>query len=235
MIINGTLKKIRVERTRSLVVGPTELSCPDYRLEGNFAPYNRLADFLWQIISTRVIPSALKKNDVSEKQNEFLESDLMLPASLTILSKNKAGMTEYLLVCMNRDLTTTYRVYFSMDQEIFRRSQYGFLMTDLLATVTAKGVTREFQMTDVTEQGYNAYWELAQALWLIVEDSVALIFDGTEEEDDAQYYFTPRWIGDLGRVSVHLERNENHCHLTGSLADGSYRAEATFTIHEKLG
>lgn len=235
MIINGTLKNIQVERTRSLVVGPVELSCPDYRLEGDFSPYNRLADFLWQIFSTQVIPLTLKQTEASikGKMDFFLENSRMLPANLTILSKNETGMTSYLLVCMDCELTTTYHIRFSMNQEIFRRSHYGFLMTDLVAKVTDKGVEREFQMSDVTEQGYNAYWELAQAFWLIVEDSIMVKFDSTDEEEDATYYFSPRRINKKD-VSVRLEQEGSRYRLTGSLADGSYQAEAVFTAQEKL-
>lgn len=232
MIINGTIRHIRIERTRNLVVSGVTLECPDYRLEGEFSPYNRLADFLWKIISKYVVPSALKLKKSVEFKNYLLPNDVMGSASLTVIADGE-DETQYLLVCVDKKLTTTYRVWFSLDQEIFRKSHYGFLMNDLEAKVIDQGIQRKFKMTDVTEQGYNAYWELSQALWLIVEDSISIKFSGTEEEEDSMYYFRPRRISGMD-IIVQLEKQGDRCSLTGESSDGSYHAEATFSIQEKL-
>lgn len=49
MIINGTMSDIKVKRTRNYFRNATvEINCPDYRLSGEFSPYKRLADFLWE-------------------------------------------------------------------------------------------------------------------------------------------------------------------------------------------
>ena len=233
MIINGTIRHIRIERTRSLEVRGRKLKCPDYRLEGEFSPYNRLADFLWDIFSKFVVPQTLKTERSKGIQDYLLPSNVMGPASLTIISDNEKE-THYLLTCMDKKLTTTYHVRFALDQEIFRNSHYGFVMNDLTAKVTKQGIQRTFEMTDVTEQGYNAYWELSQALWLIVEDSISVKFSGTEEEEeDSLYYFAPKKISGMD-IIVHLEKRGSRYILTGELPNGSYYAEAIFNIQEML-
>ncbi len=54
MIINGTIRDIKVKRTRNLVRGTVDIKCSDYRLEGKFKPYERIEDFFWKIFYSEI-------------------------------------------------------------------------------------------------------------------------------------------------------------------------------------
>jgi len=227
MIINGTMSEIRIERTRNILRGATELKCPDYQLDGEYPAYNRLEDFMWSIISKQVIPSAL------HEEKDFLLDGTMLPANLTVLSESD-GVSKYLLTCTDQQLTTTYHVWFTMDEEIFRRSYYKLEVSNVLITVAdnVEHSKRKLKSIGITEEGMSAYLSFSEAIWSVLVDSIIIEYEGTEEEDDAMFYVTPSWV-DKKALLVRMEKDGSHCHWICELPNGLYRAEATFDL--KMG
>lgn len=231
MILNGTIRNIHVERVQRLAIVPTELSCPDYRLKGNYSPYMRLADFLWQIIIDEILPGQAKEKAFS--LNDFVTTNAMLPASLTVLF-NDNGDKHCQLVCMDKNLTVTYSVRLTLTEEFFRSCHYGFHISDANVEVNDKGIKRVFKcLSEIDEQGSYVYWDLAQILWYLVEDSLAVKFNDTDEEPASMFYLRPQRI-EPKDISVQLVVSGDRYHLIGTIPDGSYRSEASFTLQEKL-
>lgn len=237
MIINGTMSEIKVQRTRNLLRKSIEVDCPDYRLEGEFPIYNRLEDFLWTIISKNVLPMALKEANGLDKKDPFLMDGEMLPATMTLLSVTESELSvndyqnHYLLTCMDKQLTTTYHVWLTVNEELFRRSDYKFKVTDVKARVKdeLEKTNREFTSVGITEEGFGAYKNLSADLLDLISSCIMIEFEGTDEEDDAMFYVIPRWV-DKNALLIYTEKVADRYRCIAELPNGQFRASATFNL-----
>ncbi|MEN2360618.1 hypothetical protein [Levilactobacillus brevis] len=227
MIINGTMSNIKVKRTRNYFRNATvEINCPDYRLSGEFSPYKRLADFLWENLAQKVIPEVLKGTE--EKHDHFLSSGQLSPATLTVIGSDESE-SRYLLTCMDSQLTTTYHVFFTMNEEIFRRSHYKVAINHVKVEVKEKTVTREYRPDGISEEGFDAYTDLAGAVSSAIADCVSLAFEGTDEEYDSMFYVIPKWV-DKSTLIVYLEKDNEMSRWICKFPDGEFYATATFDL-----
>ncbi|ATU70575.1 hypothetical protein CT113_09655 [Levilactobacillus brevis] len=230
MIINGTIRDIKVKRTRNLVRGAVDIKCSDYRLEGKFKPYERIEDFFWKIFSEKIIPITVAGTEIESGHDKFLLDADMFPASLTVLCKNDES-SKYLLTCMDRQLTTTYHVWFTMDDEIFRRTLYKVELSNVWIKVKDNDNIREYTLGKISEEGFDAYMNLSTAINDVIVDGVMFSFEGTDEEDDAMYYVVPKWLRkDRNILLSSTERVGERYQWTCQSPDGMFRAEATFDL-----
>lgn len=230
MIINGTIRDIKVKRTRNLVRGAVEIKCSDYRLGGEFKPYERIEDFFWDIFSKKVVPIAVTGTEIESGHDKFILDTDMSPASLTVLCKNDK-YSKYLLTCMDRQLTTTYHVWFTMDDEIFRRTLYKVELSNIWVRVKDKDNVREYTLEKISEEGFDAYMNLSTAISGAIVDGVMFSFEGTDEEDDAMYYVVPKWLREDHNILLSsTERVGEQYQWTCQSPDGMFKAEATFDL-----
>jgi len=231
MIVNGMIGHIKVQRTRNVLRKKVTIECPDWRIEGTFPMYERLADFLWKIISEGPIPQALQKmkGAGSNSQGDFLVDGAMFPAILTDLGEDEHGDERYLLAITDRQLTSTYQVLFTMTDEIFRRSQYKLDIKNALINVDNRGDKQIIKSEGISESGFGVYWTLADACWSALVDCVILEFSGTDEENASMYYLTPDWV-DKRSLLMSMTIDSDHCHWICELSDGSFRVTADFKL-----
>lgn len=227
VIVNGTMSNIKIKRTRNYFRNANlEINCPDYRLSGEFSPYNRLADFLWENIAQKVIPEALR--GIEAKHDSFLLNEQLLPATLTVIDSD-GSVSKYLLTCTDRQFTTTYHVLFTMNEEIFRRSHYKIAIDNVKVRVKEKEKIREYNPDGISEEGFDAYTNLAGAVSSAIVDCVSLAFEGSDEEYDSMFYVIPNWV-DKSALIVYLEKvNEDYKWICKS-PDGVLTATATFSL-----
>lgn len=231
MIINGTLRDIVIKRVRNFIRDPVELKCTSYRLDGEFPLYNRLDDYIWKTIATKIVPIIAKDMPSESKQDNFIMNTAMLPASLIVWDKKGSDDFRYYLTCMDQGLTTTYSVWFTMDDEIFRRSQLKLKINNIRVEIQDKNNIRELHPKGITETEFGAHWSLAQSLWFTLNNCIMLEFENKEEEFDSIDYLTPDWVN-KNLVCVKVTSIQDHCHWECYLPDGSYHAKATFDISE---
>lgn len=229
MIINGTMSDIKVKRTRNLLRPATEVSCSQYCIKGNFDPYDRLEDFLWRIFSEKVIPDALNGAVDGDAHDKFLVDTDMLPACLTRLYENDEEK-RFLLTCMDKQLTTTYQIWFSSD-DMFRQSAYELRIANISIEVKdcVKEENRTFSPEGITERGFGVYQNISEAIWDALEDAVVLEFSGTENEDDAMFYVIPDWV-DKKSLMVRTNKLNEQYQWTCKSPDEMFTVKATFNL-----
>lgn len=229
VFITGTISNITVRRTRGILGDVVELPCSDYQVEGEFRPYRRLSDFFWQILSKKVIPKELKRREASEGQGDFISEVEMLPACITMLSE-QTDKSQYLMTCMDKKMTTTYHVWLTISDAFFRQSGYKVSVSDVSIRIEDRGRVRSFRSLGVTEEGFDAYWDLASALGDTLRDCLVVDFSGTDEEDASMYYLTPDWLEVESLAFSLVKEKSGKYRWSSCLPGGAFRAEATFNL-----